>query len=110
MALSMIVEIVVAVLLLITLTISLILNRRLGNLRANQDEMRRLIVDPELRRRLGAAGERNVRRFEKAAIVAQWDALIREAIAAGTRGPALGVPDLAPAALRPPPRAARDTR
>jgi hypothetical protein len=45
MALSMIVEIVVAVLLLITLTISLILNRRLGNLRANQDEMRRLIVE-----------------------------------------------------------------
>lgn len=45
MALSMIVEIVVAVLLLITLSISLVLNRRLGNLRANQDEMRRLIVD-----------------------------------------------------------------
>lgn len=45
MAVSMIVEIVVAVLLLITLSISLVLNRRLGNLRANQDEMRRLIVE-----------------------------------------------------------------
>src|SRR5690606_19365468 len=36
---------VVAVLLVVTLGISLILNRRLGNLRANQDEMRRLIGD-----------------------------------------------------------------
>jgi len=45
MTLTMIVEIVVAVLLLITLSISLVLNRRLGNLRANQEEMRRLIVD-----------------------------------------------------------------
>jgi hypothetical protein len=43
MTLTMIVEIVVAVLLLITMGISLVLNRRLGNLRANQDEMRRLI-------------------------------------------------------------------
>lgn len=45
MTLTMIVEIVVAVLLLVTLGISLVLNRRLGNLRANQDEMRRLIGD-----------------------------------------------------------------
>lgn len=45
MTLALIVEIVVAVLLLITLGISLVLNRRLGNLRANQDEMRRLIGD-----------------------------------------------------------------
>lgn len=45
MTLTLIVEIVVAVLLVITLTISLVLNRRLGNLRANQDEMRRLIGD-----------------------------------------------------------------
>jgi glycosyltransferase involved in cell wall biosynthesis len=67
--------------------------------------MRRLIADPELRRRLGEAGERNVRRFEKAAIVAQWDALIRDAIAAGPRGRALGVPGRAPAALAPPPGA-----
>jgi hypothetical protein len=43
MTLTMMVEIVVAVLLLITMGISLVLNRRLGNLRANQDEMRRLI-------------------------------------------------------------------
>lgn len=45
MTLTLIVEIVVAVLLVITLSISLVLNRRLGNLRANQDEMRRLIGD-----------------------------------------------------------------
>ena len=45
MTLTMMVEIVVAVLLLVTLGISLVLNRRLGNLRANQDEMRRLIGD-----------------------------------------------------------------
>lgn len=43
MTVTLIVEIVVAVLLVITFTISLVLNRRLGNLRANQDEMRRLI-------------------------------------------------------------------
>lgn len=43
MTLTLIVEIVVAVLLLVTLAICLVLNRRLGNLRANQDEMRRLI-------------------------------------------------------------------
>ncbi|MEK9970216.1 MAG: DUF6468 domain-containing protein [Ferrovibrio sp.] len=43
MTLTMMVEIVVAVLLLITMGISLVLNRRLGNLRANQEEMRRLI-------------------------------------------------------------------
>ncbi|MCW0234235.1 MAG: DUF6468 domain-containing protein [Ferrovibrio sp.] len=45
MTLTMMVEILVAVLLLITLGISLVLNRRLGNLRANQEEMRRLIGD-----------------------------------------------------------------
>ncbi|HLT76201.1 MAG TPA: DUF6468 domain-containing protein [Ferrovibrio sp.] len=45
MTLTLIVEIVVAVLLLITLGISLVLNRRLGNLRANQEEMRRLISE-----------------------------------------------------------------
>lgn len=45
MTLTLIVEIVVALLLVVTLTISLVLNRRLGNLRANQEEMRRLIVD-----------------------------------------------------------------
>jgi hypothetical protein len=45
MTLTLMVEIVVAVLLLVTLAISLVLNRRLGNLRANQDEMRRLIGD-----------------------------------------------------------------
>lgn len=43
MTVTLIVEIVVAVLLVITFAISLVLNRRLGNLRANQDEMRRLI-------------------------------------------------------------------
>lgn len=43
MTLTLAVEIVVAVLLVITFTISLVLNRRLGNLRANQEEMRRLI-------------------------------------------------------------------
>jgi hypothetical protein len=45
MTLALMVEIVVAVLLVVTLAISLVLNRRLGNLRANQDEMRRLIGD-----------------------------------------------------------------
>lgn len=45
MTLTLIVEIVVAVLLVVTMGISLILNRRLGNLRANQDEMRRLMGD-----------------------------------------------------------------
>lgn len=43
MTVTLVVEIVVAVLLVITFGISLVLNRRLGNLRANQDEMRRLI-------------------------------------------------------------------
>ena len=59
--------------------------------------MRRLIADPELRRRLGEAGARNVRRFEKAAIVAQWEALIREAVAARPAAAAPRVPDPAPA-------------
>ena len=43
MNLMLIVEIVVVVLLLGTFGMCLVLNRRLGNLRANQDEMRRLI-------------------------------------------------------------------
>jgi glycosyltransferase involved in cell wall biosynthesis len=59
--------------------------------------MRRLIADPELRRRLGEAGARNVRRFEKAAIVAQWEALIREVVAARPTAAAPRVPDPAPA-------------
>lgn len=45
MNVMMIVEIVVAVLLVATFGICLVLNRRLGNLRANQDEMRRLIAE-----------------------------------------------------------------
>jgi glycosyltransferase involved in cell wall biosynthesis len=59
--------------------------------------MRRLIADPELRRRLGEAGARNVRRFEKAAIVAQWEALIREVVAARPAAATPRVPDPAPA-------------
>lgn len=45
MNLMLVVEIVVAVLLVGTFSMCLVLNRRLGNLRANQDEMRRLIAD-----------------------------------------------------------------
>ena len=47
----------------------------------------RMIADPGLRRRLGEAAARNVRRFRREAIVAQWDALIGEALAAGSRVP-----------------------
>jgi glycosyltransferase involved in cell wall biosynthesis len=61
--------------------------------------MRRLIVDPDLRRRLGEAGARNVRRFQREAIVAQWDALIGEAIASGPRAVAHRAPDPAPGAF-----------
>jgi glycosyltransferase involved in cell wall biosynthesis len=61
------------------------------------EAMRRLIGDPELRRRLGEAGARNVRRFGKEAIVAQWDALIRAATAPKLRDDALRLPDAAPA-------------
>jgi glycosyltransferase involved in cell wall biosynthesis len=58
--------------------------------------MRRLIVDPELRRRLGEAGARNVRRFQKETIVAQWDALIGEAVAGAREAGAARTPDPAP--------------
>jgi glycosyltransferase involved in cell wall biosynthesis len=45
--------------------------------------LRRLILDPGLRRRLGEAGARNVRRFDSDAIIARWDALINEAVGTG---------------------------
>jgi glycosyltransferase involved in cell wall biosynthesis len=45
--------------------------------------LRRLILDPGLRRRLGEAGARNVRRFDRDAIIARWDALINEAVGTG---------------------------
>ena len=41
--------------------------------------MHRLIVDTDLRQRLGAAAAHNVRRFARDAIIAQWDALVAEA-------------------------------
>jgi glycosyltransferase involved in cell wall biosynthesis len=41
--------------------------------------MHRLIVDADLRRRLGEAAAHNVQRFARAAIIAQWDALVAEA-------------------------------
>ncbi len=41
--------------------------------------MGRLIVDAALRERLGAAAARNVRRFAREAILAQWDTLVAEA-------------------------------
>ena len=41
--------------------------------------MGRLIVDAALRERLGAAAARNVRRFAREAILAQWDGLVAEA-------------------------------
>ena len=44
--------------------------------------MERLMADSDLRRRLGEAGARNVRRFHRDAVVAQWDALIEEVVAA----------------------------
>jgi glycosyltransferase involved in cell wall biosynthesis len=58
--------------------------------------LRRLILDPDLRRRLGEAGARNVRRFRSDAIGAQWDALIGEAVAATGAAGAVPVPDPAP--------------
>jgi glycosyltransferase involved in cell wall biosynthesis len=56
-----------------------------------------LIADPELRRRLGEAGARNVRRFERETIVAQWDALLQEAVAAGPPVRSFGAAASAPA-------------
>jgi glycosyltransferase involved in cell wall biosynthesis len=56
--------------------------------------IRRLIVDADLRRRLGQAAARNVRRFARDAVIAQWDALVAEATGAGTstvRDGALGL-------------------
>jgi glycosyltransferase involved in cell wall biosynthesis len=50
--------------------------------------MRRLIVDAELRRRLGETAAHNVRRFARDAIIAEWDALVAEAT--GARQPAPG--------------------
>jgi glycosyltransferase involved in cell wall biosynthesis len=44
--------------------------------------VRRLILDADLRARLGAAAALNVRRFARAAILAQWDALVAEAAGA----------------------------
>lgn len=61
--------------------------------------MRRLLLDPELRARLGMAAARNVRRFAREAIIAQWDALVSEATAPRRRAGKLGVPDPAPTAL-----------
>ena len=58
--------------------------------------LRRLILDPDLRRRLGQAGARNVRRFHSDAVVAQWDALIGEAVAAARETGAVRVADPAP--------------
>jgi glycosyltransferase involved in cell wall biosynthesis len=52
--------------------------------------MRRLIVDADLRQRLGAAAARNVQRFARDAIIAQWDALV--AAAGRARQPARAVP------------------
>jgi glycosyltransferase involved in cell wall biosynthesis len=44
--------------------------------------MRRLILDTDLRRRLGQAAARNVRRFAREAVIAEWDALAAAATAA----------------------------
>ena len=44
--------------------------------------VRRLILDADLRARLGAAAALNVRRFAREAILAQWDALVAEATGA----------------------------
>ena len=52
--------------------------------------MRRLIVDPDLRQRLGEAAAQNVQRFARDAIIAQWDALVAEATRA--RQPARTAP------------------
>jgi glycosyltransferase involved in cell wall biosynthesis len=71
----------------------------LGDVPALAAGMGRLIGDPELRRRLGEAGARNVRRFGTDAIVAQWDALIRAATAPRRRDDAVRLPDAAPASF-----------
>ena len=42
----------------------------------------RLILDADLRARLGAAAALNVRRFAREAILAQWDALVAAATGA----------------------------
>ncbi|MGH6898907.1 MAG: hypothetical protein ACREJ5_20555 [Geminicoccaceae bacterium] len=60
-------------------------------------ELVRLWCRDELLGRLGEAAARNVRRFEKAAIVAQWDALIREAVTSRAPAKTLRGPDPAPA-------------
>jgi glycosyltransferase involved in cell wall biosynthesis len=54
--------------------------------------IRRLIADADLRRRLGAAAARNVQRFARDAIIAQWEALVAEATRA--RQPARAAPPL----------------
>lgn len=41
--------------------------------------LRRLIVDVDLRERLGTAARHNVRRFARDIVLAQWDALVAEA-------------------------------
>jgi glycosyltransferase involved in cell wall biosynthesis len=70
-----------------------------GDVQALASALRRLIADPERRRTLGEAGARNVRRFGKEAVVAQWDALIRAAVAPRRRDDALRLPDAAPASF-----------
>lgn len=45
--------------------------------------MRRLMADADLRARLGEAAARNVRRFAREAVVAEWDALVAAATGAG---------------------------
>jgi hypothetical protein len=55
------------------------------NVAALADGMRRLIADPELRQRLGDAAVQGVQRFRQDAIVARWDALVREATTTGSR-------------------------
>lgn len=54
--------------------------------------MRRLIVDADLRERLGAAAGRNVRRFAREPILEQWDALVAEATGARTAAQTAGRP------------------
>ena len=49
--------------------------------------MRRLIVDGDLRQHLGQAAARNVQRFARGAIVAQWDTVVAEATCAGQPAP-----------------------
>jgi glycosyltransferase involved in cell wall biosynthesis len=70
-----------------------------GDVDALAAAMRRLIADPERRRTLAEAGARNVRRFGKDAVLAQWDALIRAAVEQRRRDDALPLPGAAPAAF-----------